>query len=143
MDSDFEAFEIAMLIKEIYSKIMHIIGNSFQEDGLTHQQLMIIKLIAHNKEVNISELCNEMALTKGTVSGIVQRLETAGYVKKIKHDEDKRNTYVTFSEKGYLFAKEFRDEINNSFKTVFKNFSPEDMSTAKEGLIKLRNKIKE
>lgn len=141
--NEFEAFEVAMLIQTIYSKVMHIIGNSLLDSGLTHQQIMIIKLIAHKKEINISDLCKEMSLTKGTVSGIVQRLETAGYVEKIKHNDDQRNTYVVFSEKGKQFAREFRESINDSFQSVFNNFTEEEMTDTRDFLSKLKKKLKE
>ncbi len=106
-----DSFEIAMLIKEIYSSTVGAVSCGLKEIGLTHQQIMVIKLIAHNKKVNISELCEEMSLSKGTVSGIVTRLESLGYVKKIKLENDKRNTYVTFSDKGLEFAKEYKNKI--------------------------------
>lgn len=145
MKTEFEAFEIIMLIKEIYSEVMRKVGSGLLESGLTHQQIMIIRLIAHNqkKEINISDICREMALTKGTVSGIVQRLELAGYVEKIKHVEDKRNTYVIFSEKGMAFSREFRETINNSFQSVFMDFAVEELEETKKNLKNLRNKIKE
>lgn len=143
MDKKFEAFETAMLIQEIYLRIFRHLGNNLQDSGLTHQQIMIIKLIAHNKEVNISDLCKEMSLTKGTVSGIVRRLEEADYVKKIKKDSDKRNTYVVFSEKGKEFASDFRDSINESFQKVFDNFTLEEMVSAKDALFKIKVKLKE
>ena len=139
----YDSFEIAMLIKEIYANTMGIVNSNLRESGLTNQQIMVIKLIAHNKKVNISQLCEEMSLAKGTVSGIVARLESAGYVKKVKDENDKRNTYVIFSDKGMEFAKEFRKEINESFDKVFKNFSEEEVNEVRSNLIKLRNKIKE
>ena len=83
-----------------------------------------------------------MFLAKGTVSGIVKRLEEAGYVKKIKNEEDKRNTYVTFSDKGMEFAKKFRNDINKSFDEIFRNFTEEEIIEVKSNLLKLRNKIK-
>lgn len=141
--SNFESFEIAMLIKEVYSSTMNIVSNSLKESGLTHQQIMIIKLVAHNKEVNISRLCDEMSLSKGTVSGIVKRLEDAGYIEKVKDKNDKRNTYVRFSKRGLEFANEFRSKINESFDKIFVNFTEEEVKEVKEGLLKLRNKIKE
>ena len=104
---------------------------------------MVIKLIAHNKQVNISQLCEEMSLSKGTISGIVARLEKADYVKKIKDEKDKRNTYVAFSDKGFEFAKNFIEEINGSFDKVFENFTEEEVKQVKDALTKLRNKIKE
>ncbi|MGL5353220.1 MAG: MarR family winged helix-turn-helix transcriptional regulator [Clostridium sp.] len=143
METGFECFEISMLIKDIYSSTMNILSKNLKDSGLTHQQIMVIKLVAHKRKITISELCDEMSLAKGTVSGIVQRLENADYVKKVKSETDKRNTYVTFSEKGLEFAKEFRYKINESFDEVFKNFTKEEMEEAKEGLKKLRNKIKE
>ena len=140
----FDSFEIAMLIREIYSSTMNIVSQSLKESGLTHQQIMIIKLIAHSHkgEINISELCEEMSLAKGTVSGIVQRLVTAGYIEKIKHEEDKRNTYVKFSKKGTEFAKEFRSKINESFDKVFENFTGEEIIRVKGDLKNINNKIK-
>ncbi len=138
----YDCFEIAMLIKEVYASTMGIISNSLKDSGFTHQQIMVIKLIAHNGQVNISQLCDEMSLAKGTVSGIVTRLESAGYVKKIKNENDKRNTYVIFSDKGLKFAKEFREEINKSFDKIFSNFTDEEIMELRNNLIKVRNKIK-
>ena len=138
-----ESFEISMLIKEIYSDTMAIVSKSLKGSGLTNQQIMVIKLIAHNKKVNISQLCSEMSLAKGTVSGIVSGMEKAGYVKKVKDEYDNRNTYVTFSDKGIEFAKEFRKEINSSFDKVFENFTYDEIKEIKNSLIKLRDGIKE
>ncbi len=138
-----DSFEIAMLIKEIYSSTVGAVSCGLKEIGLTHQQIMVIKLIAHNKKVNISELCEEMSLSKGTVSGMVTRLESLGYVKKIKLEDDKRNTYVTFSDKGLEFAKEYKNKINESFDKVFKNLTEEEIKEVKSSLLKLRDKIKE
>ena len=138
-----ESFEVAMLIKEIYANTMGTDSKSLRESGLTNQQIMVIKLIAHNKQVNISQLCEEMSLSKGTISGIVARLEKADYVKKIKDEKDKRNTYVAFSDKGFEFAKNFIEEINGSFDKVFENFTEEEVKQVKDALTKLRNKIKE
>lgn len=139
----FDSFEIAMLIKEIYASTMGVISNSLKDSGLTNQQVMVIKLIAHNGKINISQICEEMSLAKGTVSGIVTRLENAGYVKKVKDETDKRNTYVTFADKGLEFAKEFRTTINQSFDKIFENFAEEEIKEVKESLLKIRNKIKE
>lgn len=139
---DYDSFEIAMLIKEIYSNTMGIVSESLKESGLTHQQIMIIKLIAHRGQVTVSKLCEEMSLAKGTVSGIVSRMESMGYIKKIKNDEDKRNTYITFSYKGEEFAKEFRKTINDGFDNIFKNFTEDEIIELKKNLIYLRDKIK-
>lgn len=138
----YNSFEIAMLIKEIYASTIEIVNDNLKESGLTHQQTMVIKLIAHKEKITISELCKEMSLAKGTISGIVSRLEAADYVKKVKCDNDKRNTYMEFSTKGYEYAKNFRNEINKSFDKIFENFTDDEVKETKENLIKLRDKLK-
>lgn len=138
----YNSFEIAMLIKEIYASTIEIVNDNLKESGLTHQQTMVIKLIAHKEKITISELCKEMSLAKGTMSGIVSRLEAADYVKKVKCDNDKRNTYVEFSTKGYEYAKNFRNKINKSFDKIFENFTDDEVKETKENLIKLRDKLK-
>ncbi|MGL4738233.1 MAG: MarR family winged helix-turn-helix transcriptional regulator [Cellulosilyticaceae bacterium] len=143
MHGSMDSFQIAMLIKEIYSATTNIVSHSLKACGLTHQQVMVVKLIGHKKEITISELCEEMSLSKGTMSGIVQRLEAAGYVKKIKYDQDKRNTYVTFSEKGIAFAREFKTAINAGFDQVFDNLTPEESKQVQDALKLLSSKVKE
>lgn len=138
----YDSFEIAMLIKEIYASTIEIVNENLKGSSLTHQQTMVIKLIAHKEKVTISELCHEMSLAKGTISGIVSRLEKADYVKKVKYDNDKRNTYVEFSVKGYEYAKNFRNEINKSFDKIFENFTEDEVKKTKNNLIELRNKLK-
>mgnify|MGYP001584585501 FL=1 len=130
-----------MLIKEIDSRIMGAISKSLRNSGLTHQQIIVIKLVAHKKEITISEICYEMSLSKGTVSGIVQRLEKSGYVKKEKHEDDKRNTYIVFSEKGIAFSKEFMHTINESFDSIFKNCNKEELEQLTTNLKNILNKI--
>lgn len=134
MGNKVSSFTIAMLIKELYSKTTHIVSDNLKDSGLTHQQITVIKLIAHNKQMTISELCDEMSLAKGTVSGIVKRLEEADYLEKIKSKDDKRNTYVRFSEKGLEFAKNFRENINDSFDNIFKKCTDEELEIMADNL---------
>ncbi|MGL5328740.1 MAG: MarR family winged helix-turn-helix transcriptional regulator [Peptostreptococcaceae bacterium] len=136
------SFEILMLIKEIYLKAMYKIEGSLSESGLTHQQIMVLKIVGHNKEVNITQLCNELHLSKGTVSGIVNRLEQADYVRKIKYDFDKRNTYVKFSNKGLEFAKVFRVQTQEVFNDLFSEMTKDESDEVINTLKFLKGKIR-
>ena len=53
MERKNKAFRAAMMIKELYSKTTNIISDNLRESGLTHQQCMVIQLIAHKKERTI------------------------------------------------------------------------------------------
>lgn len=137
-----DSFKILMLIREIYSKSMGKIEENLADSGLTHQQIMVLKFVAHNKEINISQLCEKMNLSKGTVSGIVNRLEHSNYIKKIKHDNDKRNTYIQFADNGLKFAKEFRIKKEETFDDIFENLSEEEVNKIMDTLNLIKERLK-
>lgn len=142
MDRSQEIFTVALLIRNIYSQSMNEISRSMAASGLSHQQIMVFRLIAHGKTVRVSELCREMSLSKGTVSGILNRMETAGFIEKYKDSKDHRNTYIRFSEKGRALAAEFRTQIVDSFDQVFTNFTDTELLQAKDALVRMQNKMK-
>lgn len=142
MNENFDSFRIAMLIREIYSKAMHVVEENLTASNFTHQQIIVIKLITQNNEMTISELCREMSLAKSTVSGIVLRLEQCGYLEKLKEEGDKRNTYIRFAPKGLEFVKRFRANIQESFDKIFKDCTKDEMDEFVENLRKILFKIK-
>lgn len=142
MSTNCDTFRVAMLLKELYSKTMYSVEDSFKENGLTHQQIIVIKLIAHNKELTISDLCEQMSLAKGTVSGIVTRLEQNDFIEKFKKEDDKRNTYLRFTEKGIKFAFDFKEKIQHSFDAIFENCSDDELNDLVLVLRNILSKIK-
>lgn len=143
MNSKYDCFKIVLLLKELYSKTMYSIEDNFKEESLTYQQIIVIKLIAHNNDLTISDLCKEMSLAKGAVSGIVTKLKQGGYVEKFKNETDKRNTYLKFTDKGRSFAFEFRSKIQKSFENTFRNCDNEDLYELTLSFKNILSKIKE
>jgi len=142
LKNDYDSFEIAMLIREIYSRAMNVVEENLAYSNFTHQQIIVIRLIECNNEMTISELCKEMSLAKGTVSGIVSRLVHGGYLVKSKNEDDKRNIYIRFSPKGFELAEKFKNSIQESFDKIFKDCTQKEMDefvdSLKNILLKLR-----
>jgi len=143
MDRSQIAFKTAALIRDIYSRSSHQIASGMMGSGLSHQQIMVIRLLAHKKTQQVSSLCQEMSLTKGTVSGIINRMEQAGYVEKYKDasDSDKRNTYIRLTQKGLDFSMVSKDKIIESYNHVFSNFSDEELAQLASLLQVLSDKL--
>ncbi len=121
-----DSFRLAMLIRELYALTMKSVDENLTAMGITHQQCMVIKRIAHQGSVQNSELCSYMNLTKGTVSGIMKRLESKGLVKREIIASDKRHVRYVFTVQGMAFADSFRSQLNAIFESLFQNSVPED-----------------
>ncbi|KGM99139.1 MarR family transcriptional regulator [Clostridium novyi A str. 4570] len=130
-------FKIALLIKEINSKINYKVTEELKNIGLTVPQITAIKFIAHRKKVTVSELSEEMNITKATVSGILNRLENMNIIKRIRSKEDKRIVYVVFSDEGLSLAKDIKHIMNNCFENIFSNVSKEDLISIDNNLSSL------
>lgn len=134
-------FKICLYLREINSIINNKINNKVKERGLTQSQVTVIKFVGHFKKITITELSDYMSIKKSTCSGIVDRLEKMEVLERVKDENDKRITYIMFSEKGQVLSNEIKEDINGYFKEIFNNISEEDLILIENNLEKLSNLI--
>ena len=70
------------------------------EHRLTGPQLVCLRQIERDGVVTPSELAREVSLSHGTVTGILDRLETRGLVTRVRSDRDKRKVLVRLTTGG-------------------------------------------
>ncbi|AWZ47538.1 MarR family winged helix-turn-helix transcriptional regulator [Hathewaya limosa] len=136
-------FTIAMLIRDINSKMNQKIMEELKTTGLTVPQITVIKLIAHHKELTVTELSERMSVTKATMSGILDRLENMDIIERVRSEEDKRMVYVKFSAEGFKMALQIKEIMNNCFKNIFKGIEEERLEGIEKQLISLVGIIEE
>lgn len=132
---------IASLIKEVYLKLNNNIAKEFRDTGLTAPQLMLIRIMAKNGKLKVTDIGTMMNLTKGTVSGIIDRLESQDILLRERSSEDKRIVYVELSEKGKNLTKTMKGTMNDYFSSLFADCSEEQMDTVIEGLKILKSVV--
>jgi DNA-binding MarR family transcriptional regulator len=66
--------------------------------GLTGPQLIILQEIANQKEVSISEIAKAVSLGQPTVTGILERLENRGLIKRRRSERDKRKVFISITD---------------------------------------------
>lgn len=118
---------LAMLIRELYSLSMHSMEHSIGGLDVTPQQMIVIKMIAHQGYTTNGNLVAEMNLSKGTVSGIVKRLMDKGLIEKQADEKDRRNIRLIFTEKGREFADSVKWDMHTAFEKMFAQVSDEEM----------------
>lgn len=138
-----KSFDIAVLIKDIDSTIYSSVLKQLKKFELTPQQMNIMRYLGHKREMTVSEICEAMGLTKGTVSGILNRMDKQGYIIKRKNLDDKRNTYISFTEDGKKLAKEVMKHFNEAYEKVFINIESSKLDEFKTILEEISQKIKE
>ena len=80
--------------------------------GLTPPQFDIIATLGNTQGMTASVLGEKTLITKGTLTGVVDRLVARGWVERAAHDSDRRCQIVRLTASGEaLFAQVFPDHL--------------------------------
>ncbi|MFI6037570.1 MarR family winged helix-turn-helix transcriptional regulator [Streptomyces sp. NPDC051315] len=70
------------------------------ELGLTYPQYLVLLVLWERGETTVKELATALRLDYGTVSPLLKRLESAGFVRRERAAHDERSVLVTCSGRG-------------------------------------------
>ncbi len=86
--------------------------------GLTQPQFFLLIALYEDDNILISRLAEKVALDKATLTGILDRLERDGYVKRVYGKKDRRSVAIKLTEKAIGLKDELKriyNETNNYF----------------------------
>ena len=86
-----------------------------QEVGLTWPQLASLRVAERLGNCSISALARAVHLGQPTVTGIVQRLERAGFVKRSPHELDGRSVMIDITQAGRELLKKAPSLLQDRF----------------------------
>lgn len=121
-------YRLAMLVREVSSLTVTTLDETLRKMGITGQQMLVFKLIAHAGQVSHGELCRAMNLSKGTVSGILSRMQARGWVKKEASSQDLRSHLFSFTAQGNKMADELHELMADPFQRLFHGSDPQDIA---------------
>ncbi|MBI3802923.1 MAG: MarR family transcriptional regulator [Nitrospirae bacterium] len=107
--------------------------------GLTLSQFDVIATLGDTKGLTCKQLSEKTLVTKGTLTGVLDRLEAKGLVERVPSQEDRRVTIIRLTSKG---EKKFREAFPNHIcylKPYFERaLSTAEMKTLRELLLRLK-----
>jgi DNA-binding MarR family transcriptional regulator len=101
---DFEISETVQFLRRIFKAIQDYsqeVSNSF---GITGPQLWALKLVSQHPGLALGDLSRKMYLHPSTVTGVIDRLESKGYVVRDRDAADRRVVKVQLTPAGQGLA---------------------------------------
>lgn len=106
--------------------------------SLTPSQFDIVATLGNTDGMNFKELGEKTLITKGTLTGVVDRLEAKSLVRRVASPSDGRSQTVQLTRKGEaLFARTFPAHLTHVGQ-AFAAFSQEDINNMEATLRQLR-----
>lgn len=104
-----------LLVKELVQAYQAFEAHSaahIKEMGLTSTQFDIIATLGNQLPMTCKELGEKTLISKGTMTGVLERLEAKGLIEKLMNDDDGRSYKIGLSKAGdKLFKKVFPEHV--------------------------------
>lgn len=79
------------------------------EIDLTYTQYIVMMVLWEKEEINIKTLGERLYLDSGTLTPLLKKLETKGYIKRNRLETDERNLNLVITEKGKKLKDKAKD----------------------------------
>lgn len=106
--------------------------------GLTYTQYIVFLVLWEKKTVTVGELCDTLMLDNGTLTPLLKKMQTAGYIDRHRSENDDRVVVISLTESGknlQLLAKDIPLNVGNCIE-----LTPEKAQTLYELLYELLDK---
>jgi len=111
---------------------------------LTSSQFDVIATLGDTESMTCSELSAETLVTKGTLTGVLDRLVSKGLIRRDAIKADRRYTKISLTEKGdALFRKTFAAHIAFLRPFFERALSPKEVEQARTLLLRLRDSFQQ
>lgn len=108
--------------------------------GLTSSQFDVIATLGDTDGMSCKELSEKTLVTKGTLTGVLDRLEKKGLIARVPSREDRRSIFIRPTPKGdALFLKVFPAHIHYMRPYFVRALTAADAAKLSELLLRLKD----
>lgn len=103
---------------------------------MTRERILVI-LAQYPDGVHQKDIMGQAGISPSSLSELIDKLESDGYVERKTDPADKRATLLFLTEKGKARASEVEDEQNEAYQNLFKNLTDDEKQTLSDLLDKI------
>lgn len=107
--------------------------------GLNCNEYDILKYIYHNGEQPIQKIGEEIMVTSGSMTYLIDKLEKNNYLERIPCTNDRRIMYGSLTKKGKQLMDQVMPKCSKAIQSIMKDFSENEI----ENTIQVLDKMKE
>jgi DNA-binding MarR family transcriptional regulator len=130
-------------LAECYQAFEAYSGTHVRKLGLTIAQFDIVATLGNTPGMTCKELGEKTLITKGTLTGVLDRMEARGLIRRGASDADRRQVFVALTPQGVrTFDRAFPAHIGH-LRSAFTVLSARELDQTTDLLHKLRDALRE
>jgi DNA-binding MarR family transcriptional regulator len=131
----FRLYTAARLVSGAY-------GPYFEQLGITYPQYLVLMVLWEQDRQPVNDIAKRLHLETNTVTPLLQRMENAGWVTRVKGEVDTRQRIVSLTETGKAMEEQAKDIPSQLAQKVTKYVSVEELRQVIPSLDKLIEGLK-
>ncbi|MGM9944978.1 MAG: MarR family winged helix-turn-helix transcriptional regulator [Lysinibacillus sp.] len=117
--------------------VQDIVKQDMGKYGVNPTEFAVLELLYHKGEQPIQHIGKKILLASSSITYVVDKLESKGYVERRACPNDRRVTYAVITNEGKAFIEEAFPKHEQTIETIFEKLSEEELET----IIQLLKKI--
>jgi DNA-binding MarR family transcriptional regulator len=132
--------EAALSVVRTSDQLQIRFARLFREHGLTPSQYNILRILrGEGKPLPILEIASRTITIVPGITGLIDRLEQAGFVNRLRCEKDRRVIYVALTDHGMTALAAVDEPLDDLHRNLFGNLSQAEVKE----LVRLLEKVRE
>lgn len=135
------AKDILQAYLKVSRRVTEELGGHFGKMNLTFPQTLALTILSADGPMPISALAKVTGSANSTTSGIVDRLEKVGLLRRVRSQTDRRVIYVEVTEKYKAIHAESKNHALERFSNAVSGLDERELGEVLRGLTLLENTL--
>ena len=127
------------LLAECYQAFERTSGRHVREMGLTPAQFDIVVTLGDTPGMTFKELGEQTLITKGTLTGVLDRMEARGLITRKADCDDARRSHVALTRKGTVLFEDVFPKHLQHLQRAFGRLSDSELKHLRASLSQLQD----
>ncbi|HET7577727.1 MAG TPA: MarR family transcriptional regulator [Bacillales bacterium] len=133
--------ELALKLFVVLSRANRAVTDRIKEDiqshGLNPTEFAVLELLFHKGDQPIQQIGNKILLSSGSMTYVIDKLETKQFLRRKPCPNDRRVTYATITDKGRELMEDIFPKHQEAIRSLFSGLDFEE----KKGMVELLKKL--
>jgi DNA-binding MarR family transcriptional regulator len=117
------------VLKDLFYKILRLQERNVSlssNQSLSRTEMHVLENVQEAPDMTLTDIAEELGVTKATVSVTIARLERKGFLQKVRMEEDRRKKMLRLTEQGLFCYHKHRQFHVNMVNSILHEFRIEE-----------------
>ena len=134
-------FELWQNIRDIYRAALKRLNAKLRKERITFSQYSVLLALSRNGPTQMSKLGEHMLVAPANVTGLVDRMEKKGFVRRRRHERDRRLYVIEATERGSRIFKSISGRFRQYTGNLGSTLTREERNSTLAALRKVRLEV--